>query len=127
MRLLVTFLLLLTPLQSVAALALCLGVEHGAALPCDPGMGAMSQGTDETAGAITASAGSAHLLTISSSDGAAPGACGTIGLCSAPVPSVVSTVGGTLPEHGADTPPSSLLPQLGPGISPAPPPHPPKA
>jgi hypothetical protein len=127
MRLLVMVLLLLTPLQSVAALAFCLGVEHGAAAPCDPGMGAMSEGNEERPGAIPASAGTAHLLTISLSDRATTEACGAVGLCSAPVPSVASTVVGALPERGANTLPSSLLPHLGPGIRPAPPPHPPRA
>jgi hypothetical protein len=127
MRLLVTLLFLLTPLQSVAALALCLGIEHGAAAPCDPGMGDMSEENEEEQGAIPALAGTAQLATVSSSDRGTTGACGAVGLCSAPVPSVTSTVVGALPERGADTRPSSLLPHLGPGIRPAPPPHPPKA
>ena len=126
MRLLLASLLMLTPLQSVAALVFCLGGEHGAAAPCDPGR-AMIEGDEEKAGASPASAGTAHLVTISSSDWASTGACGAVGLCSAPVPSVASTVVGALPERGADTQPSSLLPHLGPGIRPAPPPHPPKA
>jgi hypothetical protein len=127
MRLLVTLLLLLTPLQSVAALAVCLGVEHGSAVPCDPGMGAMSEGNEEGPGAMPASAGTAHLVTLSSSDRATTGACGAVGLCSAPVPSVASTVVGALPERAADAKPSSSLQHLGPGIHPAPPPHPPRA
>lgn len=126
MRLLLASLLMLTPLQSVAALVLCLGVEHGAAVPCDPGT-AMVEENEGKPDAISASAGTAHLVTISSSDWASTGACGAVGLCSAPVPTVASMVVGALPERGADTLPSSLLPHLGPGIRPAPSPHPPKA
>jgi hypothetical protein len=126
MRLLLTLLLMLTPLQSVAALVFCLGVEHGTAAPCDAGR-AMIEGKDEMPGPIPVSAETAHLVTIASSDWASTGACGAVGLCSAPVPSVASTVVGALPDRGADTRPSSLLPHLGPGIRPAPPPHPPKA
>src|SRR5688572_16223155 len=102
MRLLLTLLLMLTPLQSVAALVFCLGVEHGAAAPCDPGS-AMIEGSREKSGAITSSAGTSHLVTISSNDLPSTGACGAAGLCSAPVPSVASTVVGALPERGTDT------------------------
>ena len=127
MRLLVTLLLLLTPLQSVAALVFCLGIEHGAAAPCDSSMGAMSEGNEEELGAIPASAGTTHLVMISTSDRGTSGACGAVGLCSAPVPTVPSTGVGDLLERGSDTRPSSLMPHLGLGIRPAPPPHPPKA
>ncbi len=109
MRLLVTLLFLLTPLQAVAALAFCLNVEHGTAMPCDSGMSEMGD-----------------LATIAPTGGG-PGPCGPVGLCSAPVPGVVSTVARDLPEHPADTGPPSSLPHLSPGIRPAPPLDPPRA
>ena len=129
MRLLVTLLFLLTPLQSVASLAFCLGVEHGTAMPCDPGMSEMSERDQDSPGAAAvAPTGTAHLATISSTDTRdGTGPCGAVGLCSAPVPGVASTVARALPERHGDLGPLSSLPHLGPGIRPAPPLHPPRA
>jgi hypothetical protein len=112
MRLLVTLLFLLTPLQPVAALAFCLDVEHGTGMPCDSGMSEMSERENLTTIAPT---------------GVGTGPCGPVGLCSAPVPGVASIVARALPEHPADTGPLSSLPHLGPGIRPAPPLDPPRA
>jgi hypothetical protein len=129
MRLLVILMFLLTPLQPVAALALCLGVEHGAAMPCYPGTGEMSEPDEDSQLAVVpAPAGTAHFATISltdSRDGTA--ACGAVGLCSAPVPGVAPAIARGLPERPADIGPISFLPHLGPGTRPAPPLQPPRA
>ena len=129
MRLLVTLIFLLTPLQPVAALALCLGVEHGTAMPCDPGMSEMSEQTQDSQGAAAvAPTGAAHLATLWSTDTRdRTGPCGAVGLCSAPVPGVASTVVRVPSERPADKGPLSSLPHLGLGIRPAPPLHPPRA
>jgi hypothetical protein len=109
MRLLVTLLFLLTPLQPVAALAFCLDVEHGTAMPCDSGMSEMGD-----------------LATIAPTS-VGTGLCGPVGLCSTPLPGVASTAARALPEHPADTGPLSSLSHIGPGIRPAPPLDPPRA
>ena len=129
MRLLVSLLFLLTPLQPLAALALCVSVEHGDAMPCDPGMAGASERNGESHGvAAGVPTGTAHFVMISSGDVAdLAGACGALGLCSARVPGVASTVLPAFPERPADKGSSSFLPELGPGIRPAPPPHPPRA
>lgn len=129
MRLLVTLLFLLTPLQSLAALAFCVGQEQGTAMPCDPGMSEMGERNEDSQGAPEpAPSDNAHLATISSADDmSGRGPCGAVGLCSAPVPGVVSVAARALPEGPADTGPLSSLPHLGPGLRPAPPLHPPRA
>jgi hypothetical protein len=129
MRLLVTLLFLITPLQPVAALAFCLGLERGPAMSCDPGMGEMSQRGEDSQGAMAATpSGTQNLATLSSTDSMdATGPCGAVGLCSAPVPGVVSTVARALPVRPVDSGPLSSLPHLDPGIRPAPPLHPPRA
>lgn len=129
MRLLVTLLFLPTPLQSVVALAFCLGVERGTAMPCDPGMNEMTElSEDSPGGAAATPTGTAHLATILSADVVGgSGACSAVGLCSTPVPGVASAIARDPAERPADAGPLSSLPHLGPGIRPAPPLHPPRA
>lgn len=128
MRLLVTLLFLITPLQPVAALAFCLGLQQGTAMPCDPGMGEMSEREDRQGAMATVPSGTENFATLSATDSMHRiGPCGTVGPCSAPVPGVVSSVPRALPEHSADRGPLSSLPHFGPGIRPAPPLHPPRA
>lgn len=129
MRLFVTVLLLLTPLQSVAALAFCVSQEQGTAIPCDPGISEMGERNNESPDAPEpAPADNAHLATISSADAMIGGGpCGAVGLCSAPVPGIVSVAARALPESPADTGPLSSLARLGPGVRPPPPLHPPRA
>jgi hypothetical protein len=129
MRLLVTLLFLLTPLQSMAALALCLGVKPDTAMACDPGMSEMSEGDEDSQGAMAATPSATQkLATLSSTDSMdGTGPCGAVGLCSAPMPGVMSTVARALPGRPTDTGPLASLPHLGPGIRPAPPLHPPRA
>jgi hypothetical protein len=129
MRLLVTLLFLITPLQPVAALAFCLGLEQGTAMSCDPGMAEMSERDEDSQGAMAATAsGTENLATLWSMDSMEPTVpCGAVGLCSAPMPGVMSNVTRALPERPADTGPLASLPHLDPGIRPAPPLHPPRA
>ena len=129
MRLLVTLLFLLTPLQPVAGLAFCLGLEQDTAMPCDLDMREMGERNEDSHGApASGPSDDEHIATISSADAmSASGACGAVGLCSAPVPGIVSIVARALPERPADTGPLSSLPHLGPGDRPAPPLHPPRA
>ena len=128
MRLLVILLLLLTPLQSVVALAFCLGVEQGTAVPCDSGMSEMTERDEDIHGAAAAPSDPEHLSTISSTDTlSGSGACGAVGPCSNTVPGVASRVTRALSERPTETGPLSSLPHLGPGIRPAPALDPPRA
>jgi hypothetical protein len=112
MRLLVALVFLLTPLRGVAAAVLCVSAEHGSGVPCESGMADM--GEDEGVMQQDGGAASAPL-------------CGAVGLCAAATPSLVGTIALLPLERATDAGLATSTPQLGPGIRPAPPIHPPRA
>lgn len=126
MRLLAALLFLLTPLRSVAAVALCVAAEHGHAAACAPGMAKMGEGEDPSPMAYSAAPGQGAAIGSADTPDSLAG-CGADGLCGATLPGVTPMVAALLREQKTHAGPLSFPPHLGPGTRPAPPLQPPRA
>lgn len=128
MRFLFALLFLVTPFRSVAAAVVCLAADHGGAAACESGTAGTSGSHGTRALGSTSAPTPMHMAGADSGTelGDMPG-CGAIGLCAATPASIVATVAPLPLERVTDGGLSTSLPQLGPGIRPAPPIHPPIA